>query len=84
LHRRQLFVVMELCSGGDLYQRDPYTEVEAARIIGNILSAIAFMHSKNVTHRDLKVRKCHLENVLHTSWVYRRHGASMFFPFLTF
>eukprot|EP00550_Attheya_septentrionalis_P003731 CAMPEP_0198281010 /NCGR_PEP_ID=MMETSP1449-20131203/1035_1 /TAXON_ID=420275 /ORGANISM="Attheya septentrionalis, Strain CCMP2084" /LENGTH=725 /DNA_ID=CAMNT_0043976623 /DNA_START=130 /DNA_END=2307 /DNA_ORIENTATION=+ len=54
LHRRQLFVVMELCSGGDLYSRDPYTEVEAARIIGNVLSAIAFMHSKNVTHRDLK------------------------------
>jgi serine/threonine protein kinase len=44
----QLFVVMELCSGGDLYRRDPYTEDEAARITSAILSAISYMHSKNM------------------------------------
>jgi serine/threonine protein kinase len=47
-HANQLFVVMELCSGGDLYARDPYTEEEAARITGSILSAISYMHSKGV------------------------------------
>lgn len=47
-HRKQLFVVMELCSGGDLYSRDPYTEEQAARITASILSAIAYMHSKNM------------------------------------
>lgn len=58
-HRNQIFIVMELCSGGDLYARDPYTEEEAARIVSSILSAIAYMHSKNVVHRDLKY-----ENIL--------------------
>lgn len=55
----KISIVMEVCSGGDLYTRDPYTEMEAARIITSILSAIAYMHSKKVVHRDLK-----FENVL--------------------
>lgn len=53
-HRRQLYVVMELCTGGDLYARDPYGEEEAARISRMILSAVAYMHERNVVHRDLK------------------------------
>lgn len=55
----KISIVMEVCSGGDLYARDPYSEAEAARITGSILSAIAYMHSRNVVHRDLKY-----ENVL--------------------
>lgn len=58
-HRNQIFIVMELATGGDLYARDPYTEEEAARITSSILSAIAYMHSKNILHRDLKY-----ENIL--------------------
>jgi serine/threonine protein kinase len=58
-HRNQIFIVMELCSGGDLYSRDPYTEEEAARITSSILSAVAYMHYKGVIHRDLKY-----ENIL--------------------
>jgi serine/threonine protein kinase len=58
-HRTQLFIVMERCSGGDLYTRDPYTEEEAARIISSILSAVTYMHSMGVVHRDLKY-----ENIL--------------------
>lgn len=50
---------MELCSGGDLYLRDPYTEEEAARIVSSILSAVAYMHRKKIIHRDLKY-----ENIL--------------------
>lgn len=53
-HRRQLYVVMELCTGGDLYTRDPYTEEEAARITRMVLSAVSYMHERNVVHRDLK------------------------------
>ena len=52
-------IIMEVCSGGDLYSRDPYTEPEAARIIGSVLNAISYMHSRKVAHRDLK-----FENVL--------------------
>ena len=55
----KIFVIMELCSGGDLYTRDPYTENDAARIVTSILSAISYMHSRKVVHRDLKY-----ENVL--------------------
>ena len=58
-HRHQIFIVMELCAGGDLYSRDPYTEAEAARIVASITSAISYMHSKNISHRDLKY-----ENIL--------------------
>jgi len=47
-HRNQLFVIMELCSGGDLYSRDPYTEEEAARLTSSILGAISYMHSKGM------------------------------------
>jgi serine/threonine protein kinase len=53
-YKNQLYILMELCDGGDLYSRDPYTEKEAARISYSILSALAYMHSMNVTHRDLK------------------------------
>jgi len=31
-YKHQIFIVMEHCSGGDLYSRDPYTEEEAAQI----------------------------------------------------
>lgn len=55
-HRNQLFIIMELCYGGDLYSRDPYTEEHAARIVSSVLSAIAYMHSKNILHRDLKCK----------------------------
>ena len=54
--KQQIFIVMEVCTGGDLYSRDPYTEEEAARIISSVLSAVAYLHSNNVAHRD---RKCY-------------------------
>lgn len=53
---------MELCTGGDLYSRDPYTENDAAKIIGKILSAVEYMHNNNIIHRDLKY-----ENILFES-----------------
>ena len=59
VYRNALHIVMELCSGGDLYSRDPYIEDEAARIVGSILSAVSFMHDKQIVHRDLKY-----ENIL--------------------
>jgi serine/threonine protein kinase len=58
-YKSQLYVVMEVCSGGDLYTRDPYTEEQAARIISAVLSAVSYMHQRNVIHRDIKY-----ENIL--------------------
>ena len=62
VHRNQLSIVMELCAGGDLYSRDPYTEDEAARIVSSIISAVSYMHDRKITHRDLKY-----ENILFVS-----------------
>ena len=59
VNANKICIVMELCSGGDLYSRDPYTEEEAARIIGSIVSAVSFMHQRKIVHRDLKY-----ENIL--------------------
>lgn len=52
--RGNIYMVLELCSGGDLYTRDPYTEDQAARIISGVMSAVAFMHEHDIVHRDLK------------------------------
>ncbi|KAF2531449.1 hypothetical protein F2Q70_00032404 [Brassica cretica] len=62
-----VFVVMELCEGGELLDRilargGRYTEVDAKRILVQILSATAFFHLQGVVHRDLKP-----ENFLFTS-----------------
>lgn len=48
-------IVMELCSGGDLFSREPYTEREAADVVQQVLSAVAYMHSRGYVHRDIKV-----------------------------
>lgn len=53
-NKSQIYIVLELCSGGDLYRRLPYSEQQAASISGKICSAIAYMHKKNVVHRDRK------------------------------
>jgi calcium-dependent protein kinase len=57
-------LVMELCSGGELYERlaqsRRYTERDAAYVTMQMLEAINYCHAHNVCHRDLK-----LEN-----WVY--------------
>jgi len=57
-----LAVVMEFCPGGNLYTRPMYEEYVAKEILRQILSAVAYMHDKNVVHRDLKY-----ENILFES-----------------
>jgi serine/threonine protein kinase len=57
-----IYVVLQHCSGGDLYRRVPYTEKQSGKIVGKLLSAIAYMHAHNVCHRDIK-----FENVMFES-----------------
>jgi len=59
---RQMFFVMEYNSGGDLYERMPYSEKQAADITNQITSAIRYLHSMKVCHRDLK-----FENIMFES-----------------
>ena len=53
-YHHRLYLVLELCSGGDLYARDPYDETEAKGITYMVLDAIAYLHSKGIVHRDCK------------------------------
>ena len=61
----EIYLVQELCLGGELFDRldeQPdyhYTEGECARLVHQMLSAVRYLHSKGITHRDLK-----LENFL--------------------
>ena len=57
-----IYVVMEYCSGGDLYARVPYVESQAANIITQLCSAIGHMHDNGIIHRDIK-----MENVMFES-----------------
>jgi len=57
--KNSMFLVMEYCSGGDLYARLPYSESKVALILTQILSAVANCHRQKIIHRDLK-----MENVL--------------------
>lgn len=62
-----VYVVMELCKGGELLDRilargGKYTEEDAKAIMVQILSVVAYCHVQGVVHRDLKP-----ENFLFTS-----------------
>jgi len=55
---RNIYLVMELCTGGELFDRiielGHLTEHQAAIIMQQILRAIFYMHENKVMHRDLK------------------------------
>jgi len=60
-----IYIVQELCHGGDLFDRldeQPdfhYTEPQCAKLVKQMVSAVRYLHSKGIVHRDLK-----LENFL--------------------
>lgn len=49
---------MELLEGGELLQRirkhERFTEAQASVIMQSLVSAVHYMHTKGVVHRDLK------------------------------
>lgn len=52
--KNQISLVMELCDGGNVLSRLPYTEIQASKIVRQVTSAIAYMHGKNMMHRDVE------------------------------
>ncbi|KAL4691180.1 hypothetical protein H8959_014141 [Pygathrix nigripes] len=61
----ELYLVMELVKGGDLFDAitstNKYTERDASGMLYNLASAIKYLHSLNIVHRDIKP-----ENLLDT------------------
>jgi calcium-dependent protein kinase len=63
---KRFYLVTELCTGGELFdeitKRSHFSEQDAASIIKQVLSAVAYCHAKQICHRDLKP-----ENILFDS-----------------
>ena len=55
---RRYYLVMELCTGGELFDeitsRGSFQEPDTAIILQQVLRAIAYCHRQNIVHRDLK------------------------------
>ena len=55
---RNYYIIMELVSGGNLFDmisaRRRFSESDAANIVKQILLALNYMHGMTIMHRDLK------------------------------
>lgn len=60
--KRKVWIITELCSGGDLTARSNLTEAEVAIVVEQILLAVKYMHKRNVCHRDIK-----MENIMYAA-----------------
>lgn len=61
--RRNIYLVMDICSGGTLLEtlckQRKFSEADAANVMRQMLSALAYLHQSNFVFRDLKT-----ENVM--------------------
>ncbi len=64
--KKYIYLVTEFCQGGELFDeiiaRGRFNERDAAVVIKQLLSAIAYCHNKKVCHRDLKPENILIDN----------------------
>ena len=62
---KRFYIVMEQCNGGELFEeilkRQNFGESNAATILHQLFSAVAYLHDNNIIHRDLKPENILLE-----------------------
>ncbi|KAM9785847.1 caM kinase-like vesicle-associated, like [Neosynchiropus ocellatus] len=62
--RKEYFIIQEFATGGDVFDwiqdQGNYTEKDASNVIRQVLEAVAYLHSLNIVHRNLK-----LENLMY-------------------
>ncbi|XP_037330133.2 serine/threonine-protein kinase DCLK1 isoform X1 [Pungitius pungitius] len=61
------YLVMELVSGGDLFEaiseRGKFPEAESGLMVSDVSEALNYMHCKSIVHRDLKPENLLIEHV---------------------
>lgn len=57
--KKNYYMITEFCEGGDLLQKilkfHALSEQVSAKIMRQLLSAVAYCHSKNIVHRQEKI-----------------------------
>ena len=65
---RHIFIVMEYCEGGDIMSyilnRKRLTELESLKFFHQLINALYYLHSQNITHRDIKIDNLLLDSNL--------------------
>ena len=61
-----LYIILELADGGELFdkimEKVKFSEKEAKLYFYQMVSAVKYLHSKNIAHRDLKPENILLSN----------------------
>ena len=64
--QRELLLVMDLATGGELFdrivQKEKYSEREASEVVASLLQAVVFLHQQKIIHRDIKPENILLAN----------------------
>ena len=64
---KKIYFVNEMCLGGTLYERvaaeQSFSEVKAAKIVRQLLSAVAYLHGQKIVHGDIKPQNLHFSTL---------------------